>query len=428
MNDRHSISSPTIDVSDSSPLFDEPIAIRIGGCPPDSRLAVTTRMPMPDGTYRSSIEYRSDAGGVVDLRTAIPLDDTADRPVPMAPFWAMSRTTDRPRVDRRTLVRRVDVELSVSIAGQVCARRSIERRLTTERASREAIDGTTIGEQWYPARTEPAPGVVLLGGSEGGLPPRLPAGLLAARGYAVLAPAYFGRDGLPPTLEGIDLEYFDRAIDRFCASDRVLNGPMAVMGWSRGGELALELASRDPRITTAIAWSPSHVRFDGVPDGFRRPDPAWLDNGVPLPSVPLSPSIGFLSRLCGRFLARRPFELAPLYARALDAASEERISEATIDLGAIDGPTLLLSGGDDELWPADRLAAAASERADLTHRTYRDAGHAIGVPYRPLAESTTGPPIIPGLPSALGGTPTANARASVDAWNAALDTLVAGLR
>jgi dienelactone hydrolase len=51
------------------------------------------------------------------------------------------------------------------------------------------------------------PGVILIGGSEGGLH-EVDAALLAAHGFSVLALAYFGMPGVPPTIVDIPLEYF----------------------------------------------------------------------------------------------------------------------------------------------------------------------------------------------------------------------------
>lgn len=435
---------PSIEVAPETSLFDEPIVVRIEGLRPGVAVTIATRMRLPDGTYSSRLTYRADDRGIVDLREDVPLDGTADRARPMAPFWSMTRSDPATAVPRSTLVRSVEAVLTAVVDGEPVASRTIERRLTAPSAIREplgsgqagepignggAVSNEVIAELWLPDATGRHPGVVLLGGSEGGYPPRLPAGLLAARGYAVLAPAYFGLEGLPPTLEGIDLTAFDRAIDRFRAHPNVRPEPIGVLGYSRGAELGLELAAREPTITTAIAYSPSHVRFHGVPDGFRSPDPAWLDGGRPRPSVPLSVSPWFPLRLAGSLLRRSPFALAPLYRRAIESASEATIDDARIDAGSIDGPVLLVSGGDDRLWPAARFArelAADAER--IEHRHFPQAGHAIGVPYRPAGDSTVGPRLMPGVPIALGGEPAANASASETAWHAALDTLVDGLR
>jgi hypothetical protein len=98
------------------------------------------------------------------------------------------------------------------------------------------------------------------------------------------------------------------------------------------------------------------------------------------------------------------------------------IREATTPVEEIDGPVCLVSGGGDPIWPASRLAEIGIDRLDRAgfghgyeHRRYDDAGHFITPPYLPKSDE------IFGCPAA------AMARADVDAWPAALDTLAAGL-
>lgn len=56
----------------------------------------------------------------------------------------------------------------------------------------------------------PFPGVIDLFGGSGGLI-EFRAVLLANKGFAVLALAFFGYDDLPQSLEEVDLEYFEEA-------------------------------------------------------------------------------------------------------------------------------------------------------------------------------------------------------------------------
>jgi dienelactone hydrolase len=89
--------------------------------------------------------------------------------------------------------------------------------------------------------------VLVVGGSEGGLLPGK-AAWLASRGYAALALAYFRYDDLPPLLEGIPLEYFGSALGWMMQRPEILADRIAVVGTSRGGELALQLGSMFPQI------------------------------------------------------------------------------------------------------------------------------------------------------------------------------------
>ncbi len=184
--------NPSITVTDTAPLFDEPIGITITGCQPNSEVTLRTRMPLPDGVYESALTYVSDQRGTIDLATMTPIEFESHVPAPMAPFWAMEPIDRQQQAPPEALVRSVAATLTARGAdGGLIAEKTIERRLAAEGVTREPIGDPVVGERWLPGGDDPAPGVILFGGSEGGLPPQLPAGLLAARGYAFLSTRVF---------------------------------------------------------------------------------------------------------------------------------------------------------------------------------------------------------------------------------------------
>jgi hypothetical protein len=63
-----------------------------------------------------------------------------------------------------------------------------------------------------PPGTPRHPGVLLLGGAEGGMSQVYAAALLAAHGYPALAVAYFGWPGLPGHLAGVDDALWNSAL------------------------------------------------------------------------------------------------------------------------------------------------------------------------------------------------------------------------
>lgn len=66
----------------------------------------------------------------------------------------------------------------------------------------------------------PFPGIMDLFGGIGGLI-EFRASLLAARGFAVLALAYFAYEDLPNLLQEVDLEYFEEAANLLLAHPKV---------------------------------------------------------------------------------------------------------------------------------------------------------------------------------------------------------------
>ena len=169
-------------------------------------------------------------------------------------------------------------------AGGSTASTTFERALTTTRLDGRspslASDGFVGRFLTEPVGASPRPGVLVIGGSEGGMDTFL-AAMLAARGYPALAVAYFGEPGLPPTLSAIPLEYFERALGWLAAQPGVDPARVVVFGGSRGSEAAELLGVHDPdQVHGVIAASPSNVVGCSIPacDG-----PAWTLGGAPVP-------------------------------------------------------------------------------------------------------------------------------------------------
>ncbi|MBS0333085.1 MAG: dienelactone hydrolase [Proteobacteria bacterium] len=260
---------------------------------------------------------------------------------------------------------------------------------------------------WFPPAGDKDPLILVLGGSEGGLRGAQPlARSLSAHGYGALAVAYFDAPGLPAALKDVPLEGLEAAIDWLRAQPGLAKRPIAVVGASKGGELALLIASRDPRLCAVVAGVPSSVVWAGI--DMKNPaapvtTSSWSWQGKPLAFAPY---------------AEGPFRgVRDLYERSLAKAPPE----AAIPVEKIHGPVLLISGKADQLWPSTPMADAVIARLDArrfawphSHLSYGDAGHAAFGP--PLPASS---PNLKRLAS-LGGTPEGNNAARADGWPKAL--------
>ena len=265
-----------------------------------------------------------------------------------------------------------------------------------------ALAPGTVGAYFPPppGRTEV---VLVLGGSEGGLQGSQPlAKRLAEQGFGALALAYFGAPGLPQALEDVPLESLEAGVDWLRGQPGMARRRIAVLGVSKGGEAALLLASRDPRLCAVVAAVPSSVVWAGI-DMAHPATPvtvsSWSFAGQSVPFVPY---------------ADGPFRgVRDLYERSLVKASPE----AAIPVEKIRGPVLLVSGKSDQLWPSTPMSEAVMARLDAkrfasphTHLAYDDAGHAV-----------FGPPLPADSPNlarlaGLGGTPQGNQAARLDNW------------
>jgi dienelactone hydrolase len=407
-------------------LVDQAPRIIVSGLPPGAE--VTIAASAVDGarrSWRSRATFRATQAGVVDLTGQAPLAGGYQGTDPAGLLWSM-RPAGGGRAEaffsRRT-PRPVQIELSAEIAGETVARQTLTRVFAgPDVSSRPADSGDLTGTLHCRPAAGPEPGVLLLGGSDGGQLDHA-AALLASHGHAVLALTYFGAEDLPPNLMDIDLGYLTAALDWLTSQPEVRSGPVGIIGLSRGGELALQVACMDERVGAVVAASPSSVRQPGTGPNFTDfRQPAWRADGEPLPFLP------------GRFTARaalsfmtvwllgRPLRLAANFTRAL--RGEAAAARAAIEVERIRGPVLVISGSDDQLWPSDEFAGRVMARLREHGHPYQDqwlrypgAGHFVCFPYAlPTLPPMTRMSPAPRMVIDFGGTAAANARSATESW------------
>lgn len=272
-----------------------------------------------------------------------------------------------------------------------------------------------VADLYLPDAPGAHPGVVVLGGSEGGLEAsgRL-ASALADEGFVALAVGYFGMPDLPPQLVSIPLERFDAAIDWLRQQPQVGGQPIALLGGSKGAEAALLLASTRSDLAALVAGTPTHVSWQGLDMGKWTDVPSWTRAGQPVPYVRYD-------------VQGSPWPLVEMYARSL--RNEAAAQAARIPVEQIQAPVMLISGGEDQMWPAFAMASAiardikaARPDAQVEHLNYPEAGHLV-----------LGRPFDPEDPKAqritqLGGTIDGNLQSRVDGWPRVIAFLQSHLR
>jgi dienelactone hydrolase len=278
--------------------------------------------------------------------------------------------------------------------------------------------GGLVGKLYRPAGAQGRlPGVIVLGGSEGGLNPAVSheARLIARHGYAVLQLAYFGAPRLPETLQLIPVEYFEAAVEWLQQRPGVDRGHIGILGTSVGGEAALLVAAHDPAIRVVVAAVPADVVWQGLSGGIdRHPPSSFMLGGRALPDLPY----GWGGAL--RDVYQR-------YAGGLPALP--RHPDAIIPVERINGAVMLICGARDRVWPSCAMAAAVAARLKahsfphaVQFLAYPRAGHAV-----------FGPPLDPSSPDyadlgSLGGSAAANDAARQTAWRDSLTFLDTALK
>ena len=198
------------------------------------------------------------------------------------------------------------------------------------------------------------PLVVGLGGAEGGNSWAGPHGakqraLLKENGYAFLPIAYFGTEGTPSNLDRVSLDGIHDAVMEAAQHPQVNGDCIAVMGVSRGGELALLLGSYFKEYKSVIGIVPGSAVFASVTQAMVTPGFSYRDQPLPFVPVPWSATPELLSG-----------DLRGAFEKMM--ADTKAMNRAAIEVEKINGPVLLMSGTADEQWPSMEMSQSMMER------------------------------------------------------------------
>ncbi len=206
------------------------------------------------------------------------------------------------------------------------------------------------------------PLIVGLGGSEGGNAWssnywKKTRDQFIEKGYAFLALGYFGAKGTPDTLQKIAIEDVHNAIIKVAKHSKINKRKIAIIGGSRGADLALLLGSYYRHIKCVVGIVASNVTFPINTTHFTTS--TWTFQNKELPFVPVNEeAVPFLMK---RNL-RGAFE-----AMLKDSIAE---SKAFIQVENIKGPILLLSATKDEICPSTPMSEKMIERLKINNFKY----------------------------------------------------------
>jgi nucleolar protein 56 len=413
---------PTFTVPESA-LTDEVIQVELGGLSPGTTVLFRARSrsqnPRFGGPWEARARFEADESGTISMAEAPAREGTYRGVEPMGLFWSMRPTGTGPgRLPPPALfvpeTTGYEVQFTAEAGGESVATATTTRRLFDPRIARAPVeDAGLAGAFFAPPGEGPVPAVVHLHGA-GGRPHLATARLLASRGIATLALQYFGEPGpVPDHLVEVPVEYVSRAIGWLRRRDRI-KGAVGLVGFSRGGELALLAGSRLD-VGAVVGWVPSGIVWEGLEER-RQPagTSAWSVDGEPVPFLELAEANP----------KGPPTPSLPYYEPALERASEERLAAVSVPVEWTDAPILLVSAGDDRRWPSATLAGRVAARLDaagyahmVRHQRNPGAGHYLRLPYLPTAGTTRD------VRNVYGGSQVANAEANATAWAETLSFL-----
>ncbi|XP_036131109.1 putative acyl-coenzyme A thioesterase 6 isoform X2 [Molossus molossus] len=385
--------------------WDEPLRIVVCDLTPEQPVTLRVSLSDEKGTlFRAQAHYRADAGGELDLTRAPALGGSFEGLEPMGLLWALEGEKPFFRLVKRDVQTPFVVELEVldghePDGGRLLGRAVHERGFLAPGVRREPVRaGRVRATLFLPPGEGPFPGIIDLFGSGGGLC-EYRASLLAGHGFAVLALAYFRFEDLPESLNDVYLEYFEEAVDFMLQHPKVKGPSIGLLGFSKGGDLCLSMASFLKGITATVVIN-SCVANTIAPLHYK--DMTLPDLGSDLGKHTTTES-GFLD-----------------FMNIWNNPLEEPYHQSLIPLEKAQGPFLFIVGMDDHSWKSAFYAHIASKQLQAHGKDkpqiicYPGTGHCIDPPYFPPSRASVH--AVLGLPVFYGGEPKAHSRAQVDAW------------
>lgn len=388
---------PQIIITPGEAMMDQKVAIRLQNFIPDQVVTLHTRLIYQGNQWTSRATYQVNHRGMIDLKTQPSLNGSYRGVEPMGLFWSLAPVEGK-LGERSANIMQITATVNnhLMAAGEflpILIKPGIIKRMVRSNG--------LVGTFYYPKDAGLYPGVIILDGPEGGLN-ETQAATLAAHGYATLALAYSGIEKLPRQVNKIPLEYFETAINWLQSQDMITKDKIAVLGTSKGAELGLLLGANFPVIRAVVAYSPSAVIWQCPDTSDKTPTSSWTYRGKQLPYVP------FQNSLFSNLWSKVPYKES--------LKSKAAVQKATIPVEKINGPVLLISGLDDQIWPSAQMAQSIIKRLKKNrhpypdkHLSYREAGHILKLYYLP--STTFSKP-----KSDFGGTLKSNYQAGWNSW------------
>jgi len=404
-----------ISIDPADHIFGKPFSLMITGLKADEQAAVKALSIDASGVaWESHAVFKADKSGIIDAAKQAPLSGDYEDADILGLLWSMK--PQNPMGKRiapysHDETNGLTVHLTVTDSEGQAATARLRRRyqMPGRGLTRIPLENDGLyGFLYHPSSGGPFPGVIILGGSGGGLYEWL-AQTFASYGFAALTLAYFNYQDLPPELVEIPLEYFLKAVAWMKAQKNIKAGRLGLVGGSKGGELALLLGAIRNDFKAIVAWVPSGYVWQGISRNMKLAS-SWSQYGQGLPFI-----TGVLTpEDIEKYRKGEMDSVRQFYVLGLERADSAAVEQAVIPVEKIRAPILLVSGTDDQTWPSAEFCDAIMKRLERHGHPYehkhircQGAGHMVFLPY-----------LITGQNRFMnGGNARDDARGSLVSWN-----------
>ncbi|XP_061075683.1 acyl-coenzyme A thioesterase 3-like [Conger conger] len=426
--------APVLMAAPSRALIDEPIMLEARHLTPHCPVTLRAHMRCEEGDLWEALAYYyADSSGVLNLSRDEAQGGSYSGCEPMGLFWSLLPAPGG-REGLRLRKKNVETPYTVQVSllnghvssqgirshdegqgkGEELASVTVERWYMAPGVRRIDIrEEGLVGTMFLPPGPGPFPAVLDLFGMGGGLI-EYRAALLASRGMASLALAYFGHKDIPGPLDVINVgdDYMQAAFQLLQIHPQVCSSQVAVIGLSFGVYLALRIATHlpvNPRCIIGINGGigcyhqvvqvdEKVIRFGEGRISYSRDDPGYVHFKEATHPILLPPNT--------------KVKVENLRCPLLLFTSEDDCCAEVLD-----------NAGEIK----ERLQGANKSHL-LTWVSYPGAGHLIEPPYSPHARTSLWTMRPNKLMVLWGGYTAPHAAAQEDAWKKILEFLECHLR
>nr|AAB58325.1 bile acid CoA: amino acid N-acyltransferase [Mus musculus] len=374
-----------------SALVDEPVHIQVTGLAPFQVVCLQASLKDERKPVSSQAFYRASEVGEVDLEHDPSLGGDYMGVHPMGLFWSLKPEKLLGRLIKRDVINspyQIHIKachpyfpLQDLVVSPPLDSLTLERWYVAPGVKRIQVKESRIrGALFLPPGEGPFPGVIDLFGGAGGLM-EFRASLLASRGFATLALAYWNYDDLPSRLEKVDLEYFEEGVEFLLRHPKVLGPGVGILSVCIGAEIGLSMAINLKQIrATVLINGPNFVSQS-----------PHVYHGQVYPPVPSNEE----------FVVTNALGLVEFYRTFQETADKD--SKYCFPIEKAHGHFLFVVGEDDKNLNSKVHANQAiaqlmkNGKKNWTLLSYPGAGHLIEPPYTPLCQASRMPILIPSL-------------------------------
>ena len=330
--------------------------------------------------------FSPDEEGKIDLNKARPIKGSYNEVKRNGLLWSMELKNNDPNLPPYFIKQGSsshNITFSLSEKNKIIDKFDIQLYLKSKTVETEEIASPIIGKYFKPKEKKQVPGVIIAGGSSGGLFwSEQMAAMLSSQGFATLALNYFDPriDKLPDQLMEIELEYFLDAYKWLQSKPEVNEKNIHMIGISKGAEASLLFGSIfSDKLSSITAYVPSSYVYEGISMGKREDQSSWKYGGESFNFIPYPEGTEFSMNM-------NPVDLREIHDKALSNATQSELSKAKIPVENIDCPVLLISAGKDGTWDSKMMSEAMIQEIqtkEVRHIHFKEMGHTFFVPNLP---------------------------------------------